>query len=241
MNLTGNVQRGCGRRTAGALYICCGLSEADNALPLEQFILDPVMPWPADFQRGTKMLQRKDGIWDIVIFVGKQFYPSAWSFIEEAKRFGVSRKLACNIPVDLLTAGKSRMLFVHRSAIPMFDYKDISVTGPHLNCKHKSDSELHPGHHENGTPCAYSLKSLSYFQHAVKYAMTSAPEAFTVTMPSFEYTAALPTEFDAEKVQFATGLFLALPVTHFESKGSMNPDSKNRIAKTNFNFFELNY
>lgn len=119
MDKAAPVPRGCGSRQAGGVYLECGLSK--NGLPVETFLVDPPIiegeggaeDWyqphrsPVWFERA--------GVNHLVIWVGEEFYPNVFDFIEEVKVAGVSRRVPSSIDFSKLSAD-SRMIFVHPRA-----------------------------------------------------------------------------------------------------------------------------
>lgn len=111
------VVRGCGTRTAGGTYLCCPLS--DDGKPVEYFLLDP--PVVKDWEDlgvtdvGMKEFQDSDGTWHLLDVVGRKHYPNVADFIEEVRRFGLSRKIKSSFDFAKLTA-RSRIIMLHRSA-----------------------------------------------------------------------------------------------------------------------------
>lgn len=125
------VSRGCGKkRVAGGTYIEVELS--DQGLPIECFLVDEPLPlWaiesggvtkyfvnsdngPVEIKaRGVNLVQIK-GVTHVFDWVGKQFYPYVWDFIEEARRYGVSRR--CEMPDYSMITGDSRLILVHPGA-----------------------------------------------------------------------------------------------------------------------------
>lgn len=185
--------RGCGVRDPEYPYLCTGVSRWGS--PAETFLRDPVPPWKDELHRGYTLVQDKDGITHVVIFVGKEPYPAPWDFFREGKEYGYSRKMGKGFPFDRLTAGISRMHYVHEKAIPLFEYQCF---GPaHLEdpehyrlhyCQwHANGSISHPqteyggdgafwpglgiktGYHPyDGTePCTYALQQLAYLVHVM--------------------------------------------------------------------------
>ena len=118
------VPRGCGDREPGGIYAECGLSSRGR--PLEEFLLDPPLPIPAgiDLVNKPQTWQRMlpsgepalDGeglpIFDLLIWVGAEFYPYCPDFLEEVKRYGASRRLNPNLDLSLLSQS-SRMILAH--------------------------------------------------------------------------------------------------------------------------------
>lgn len=243
--------RGCGDRKEGSPYACCGLSA--SGMPIEHFIIDPAVVWPGGFQRGVKILPRDpkdpDGVNDLVVFVGKKFYPSAWDYVEEVRRFGASRKMSNTLPFNKLTPGDSRMIFVHSKAIPQFAYELNHPARPLHGCKlfqhWVENKELwdKPGngyHPENvgasgNRACTFALKDLTFLVHGDIEPDPEDPQSYCVNMPSFRYRAAYPMKPEAYmKTGWQTGIFMALPLTHFEFCRQADKKAKSNAKKAGF-------
>lgn len=134
--------RGCGTRSKGGVYACCGLSVWGK--PIEYFLLDPVRPIP--WQRGSHVIPRNDGsgLYDLLVYIGvdpkkgdTEGYPSAWSFIEEARHYGVSRKQSPNLQWHLLTPGESNMILAHPRAFAALDKPDLKQEQVNVSNMHR--------------------------------------------------------------------------------------------------------
>jgi hypothetical protein len=119
-----------------------------EGMKIEYFLIDPVIP--AEWKRGVEILPRNpeepDGVHDLVICIGvdpKQGqtpgYPSMWSFIEECRHFGASRKVPEGLEFHKLDKGKSRMVFIHPKARPLFYYKLNRSPEPMFGCRQFQD------------------------------------------------------------------------------------------------------
>lgn len=214
MNTTSKPRngRGCGSRSPGSAYLCTGQGVGGH--PIEDFIVDPVRVWSSGWQRGFKILQRASGINDVLIFVGKKYYPSAWDFVEESRNFGISRKIPPTFPFEKLTPGQSCMVFLHAKAAPMFDYlldRDV----PLEHCKHDPGKA---GWHDFLDPCTYALRDLSYF--ASKSVKLFDTNKFKVELPSCSYSGKIPAfpslAVYPKKDNWGIGIFMIVPVTHVE-------------------------
>jgi hypothetical protein len=109
------VKRGCGERVAGGVYSECGLSP--NGRPLEDFLIDSPVPVPPSLPitpMGVQLIER-EGAWHILDWVGSEHYPNVADFVEEVRRFGMSRRLPKNLDWSKLTPA-SRHLLVHARA-----------------------------------------------------------------------------------------------------------------------------
>ncbi len=260
--------RGCGTRSKKSAYACCGTSQ--QGVTIEFFVPDPAIAWPGQFQRGVKILprtpQEPNGLNDLVIFVGKKHYPSPWDFVEEVRCFGASRKMPPTLPFDKLSPDKSRMIFVHSKAIPAFDYES-DKDRPYQYCPHfytdddtrqldlkKWDTAI-PGHHVTPeTPCAFALRDLAFFVHATTDLKSVTAllrpnedqlpdEKFTIQMPSFTYGGTVPKtpRLPAFTPDWKVGIFLALPLTHFEFCKEADPATQAKIDAAGFQSVILDY
>jgi hypothetical protein len=106
------VERGCGSRQEGGIYIECGLSEWGE--PLEKFILDPPVPVPVEFKLPTQGVGsfERNGIFHAADRIGAKFYPNAADFTEEVRRFGLSRRIPKNFPFEILSE-RSKIFVAH--------------------------------------------------------------------------------------------------------------------------------
>src|SRR5690348_5495396 len=118
------VLRGCGERTPGGVYIECGLSPVGR--PFEDFLLDPPLALPPGL--GAESLANKPQFWTdpatgtvhLVIWIGAEHYPYLADFVEEARRFGISRKLSPQLlerPEFGRLTLSSRLVLAHPSAL----------------------------------------------------------------------------------------------------------------------------
>lgn len=103
--------RGCGERVPGGIYAETVLG--DVGMPFDFFICDS--PHPVDPDWGISAIGVKQVGEDLVDWVGQKHYPNVLDFVEEGRRFGVSRRLSPNLDFERLTA-KSKMMFVHAKA-----------------------------------------------------------------------------------------------------------------------------
>lgn len=251
--------RGCGYRDEDSVYFCCGQSVF--GLPMEHFICDPVIPWVGGWSRGMKILPRKDGINDLVIFVGRgagsgeELYPYYWDFIEEARLYGVSRKGNKNIPFEKLTPGKSYMLFVHARAIPKFNFEVYHPEWKvphHPKCKSpnklKTDDfgtlpELH--NDKNNTVCTFAAKDLALFLHPNDYNDLD-DGTYRIEGPSYDYECVYPVIPDKDikavnEFVWEPGIFLMLPLTHIEAKKKLDPTTTEKINRAGYSVEILEY
>lgn len=111
-------ERECGPgRTAGSIYVECGLSLA--GVPIEQYLHDP--PIPVDpvqlglHAQGVTIITDAQGTKHIVDLVGASHYPYPCDFIEEARVMGVSRKVPRTVDLTGITSA-SMLILVHARA-----------------------------------------------------------------------------------------------------------------------------
>ncbi|MBW4554196.1 MAG: hypothetical protein KME35_24300 [Aphanocapsa sp. GSE-SYN-MK-11-07L] len=108
------VTRGCGTRKQGGIYFETGLSPYGQTL--EYFIADPpilVDNWNLSAV-GVQLIERQ-GVTHIVDWVGSKHYPNVADYLEEVRRFGLSRRLAKTLDFSRLTK-QTRILLVHARA-----------------------------------------------------------------------------------------------------------------------------
>jgi len=200
-------KRGCGTRKEGGLYMCVGTSP--TGIPIEEFILDPAREFRGKHFLSPILYKRENGIYDVLIWIGAEYYPFVPDFIEEAQWMGISRKIRKNFPIDKLTPGESRMILIHKRAIPEFEYK-VSPTGHCL----KPDVE-----HK----CTFNLWPLSSLRSMKNHEVieTDRPECVSIVTPSVSYHVTKP--ISAESDQYQAGAFAAFYITHWEYIGKGKP------------------
>ena len=114
--VTSAARRGCGYRQPGGAYFAVPLGPGGR--PIEEFLLDP--PIVIDPARlglasvGVTLIER-DGITHVLDIVGREHYPTVASFIDEARRLGVSRRAPRTIDFERISPA-SRMLLAHAHA-----------------------------------------------------------------------------------------------------------------------------
>lgn len=130
--------RGCGHsRVAGGIYCVSNLSPTGK--PIEFFLQDPpLVVNPRDFGLsavGVKLIERQ-GVYHIWDWVGSKFYPNVADFVEEVRRFGLSRRISNAVSFRKLTM-KSRIILLHSRAY-IDNYQDYKRKGecpktPHVH------------------------------------------------------------------------------------------------------------
>ena len=113
------MERGCGTREAGGVYMELGLDE--QGVPVEHFLLDPPRRLDQATQQalgirpiGVSTLAdpQRPGVVHLVDWIGSSHYPNVADFVEEVRRFGLSRRLGRNFDFGQITP-ESRLLCVH--------------------------------------------------------------------------------------------------------------------------------
>lgn len=111
----------------GGLYACVGTSAL--GLPIENFLVDPPLPWKGPQLRAPMVISDSKGVKHILIGVGQKYYPDVPSFIDEARTQGVSKRLPRDFKPEGLTLGQSKLILAHPKAVPRFPYK-VEYTCP---------------------------------------------------------------------------------------------------------------
>ncbi len=140
--------RGCGSRKAGGLYLVTEMSPYGR--PFNYFMLDPPVEYTGPKFQGIQVSDYTiEGITGecviLLDMVGLEFYPTMPAFVEEARRFGVSRRIPVNFDFSKL-AGKTVYLgTIHWRAIPMFDKKpELGTLPPYWTCFRPNDPAHYP-------------------------------------------------------------------------------------------------
>ena len=237
--------RGCGKRKDGGLYACCGLSPIPGmGTPVEDFIIDPPVPWTDGPFRGVQFRHADDGV-DMIIWVGAENYPTVPDFVEEGRAMGFCKRIPTGTLKSDGTMSKgataydeiipyvSRMFLVHPRAIvesayelQIGDRSDGCVPNPNMYDGHAGGCD--PAVHvpNTGSPCTFATWDLSAAKaHSDAHAIKQSDDQTTVVeTPSVKYHVRTPvaiddTPFDPDAntdVSYSPGIFIALPIGHFE-------------------------
>jgi hypothetical protein len=128
------IERGCGTRAEGGLYVCVPTSS--TGIPVEAFVIDPPIPWSEGPFRGARLHKRSNGVTDLLLWVGAEYYPTIADFIVEGSRHGFSKRVPTHREADYsVLTSDSRILLVHPRAI-------VTGTAPRRRYGHP-DSQLH--------------------------------------------------------------------------------------------------
>lgn len=114
--VTSGARRGCGIRQPGGAYLAVPLGPGGS--PIEHFLIDPpilIDPHSLGLSAvGVTMIDR-DGATHVLDIVGREHYPTVAEFIEEARRLGVSRRIAKTADFSRITQA-SRLILLHAHA-----------------------------------------------------------------------------------------------------------------------------
>jgi hypothetical protein len=121
-------KRGCGTRVAGGCYVESGTAE--NGVPIEYLIVDEpqgesstgTAEWFKPHR--TPLVVTHGDVNHLVVWVGEEFYPNPFDFIEETRVLGASRRLPSTFDFSVI-GPHSRMIFVHPRALT--DAKPIEM------------------------------------------------------------------------------------------------------------------
>jgi len=233
MLVNSSIMRGCGKRKEGGLYACVPTSPFGQ--PIENFIVDHAIPWSEGAFRGVRFVQREDGITDMVMWVGAEHYPFPSDFVEEGRMHGFSKRVPINGSdnnYSALTPHSSRIVLVHPKAIAMRAYELAETAGvpssvrPDISrpdalspfqCDHKP--LFNPDSDPDALPCTFATWDLSALTscgtgHSVEVDEDNGTAI--ITTPSVKYEVYQPVSGSVGKDDFAAGIFLALPWSHFE-------------------------
>jgi hypothetical protein len=135
----------------------------------------------------------------VVVWVGAEFYPNVWDFIEETRVAGASRKVAPSLDFTQL-GPESCLLFVHAGARVQLVPTTFTPNCP----QHK--------HLDFSAPCLDGAKRLPV-RSATGYAVSEDTSGQrTRTLPC-GHTFALPPVFEDGIASVQPAVFMRLPIT----------------------------
>lgn len=203
------VERGCGEREQGGVYAEFGV--APDGAGLEDFLIDA--PLCIDLAAlgvrpiGVSLVCRQ-GVWHVIDWVGLEHYPNVADFVEEVRRFGVSRRLPRSLDFSRLTPA-SRLLLVHaRAHVDNFHaYADrwIGRGTKRGTCPKRLEEHMQ---HDYPLMCA-----AIWWQDVVGGRVLDpvAPRIVHRTMPSFSYIAAAAPQ--GVQAHYLPAVFASFPVS----------------------------
>lgn len=207
------LERGCGTRVKGGLYACCGLSP--NGRPLEDFLIDPPGSYRGKPFRAP-IIQEKEGVKNLVFWVGAQHYPFCPDFIEESRRYGVSKRIPLGTDLSGIEPFKSRMYYIHPKAIIEGHIEKV-----HECVKNKKE------HLEGEEFCINSLYSF------VDTKMANGKHLRRIGSTVYE----VPFLNRSLNPSYVPGIFMFLPFSHLEyvmpDSGVVDDRVKNFVNRSN--------
>jgi hypothetical protein len=246
-------KRGCGTRVAGGCYVECGTSE--NGVPIEFWLEDPPLDWAqiGKFEwfesHRAPIVVEHNGANHLVIWIGEEFYPNVFDFIEETRVLGASRRIPSGFDFSQITAG-SRMILVHpRAQMDGTAIKELECPCPRHALRagtrsfkpaHDSfEAEPHcigaalyvPKDDVHGVANVYDYRSLSTISTQVRRI------ACGHTYRVFE----LPEVVQPDELKPKPAVFLQLPITGVcmvnQKDGSFDPKVEDRVRKAGVETF----
>lgn len=241
------IQRGCGSREAGGVYAEFGIGPGGS--PLESFMLCP--PQPIDVKGmgikpiGVKLIE-VDGVYHVFDWVGSRNYPNVADFLEEARRFGVSRRMAKTLDFSKLTE-KSRLILLHsRAYIENFiDYvwpkgqpgrPSIWQGDPLYDRCPKGQGKASDGENHN-IPADPPVMCAGIFWQDVEGGedggLTSESRLIMRFMPSFSYMAA--TRPEGVRPRYVVAAFASFPLSRLvvinDREGGSHKEAQAKASK----------
>lgn len=204
------IRRGCGFRIPGGLYVCSGLDP--DGSPIDEFLIDPPLPYNGERFRAPFVFQR-GGRQHLMMWVGAEYYPYCSDFVEEVRRFGVSKRIATNFPIERLTK-ESLLFLVH----PRARCEDHGLLPPVEYCPKGNAEHI-------------SVNEPYCLGHSYTVADPNAGGT-TRTIGDTSYTV-YPHSMCKVNYEHSAGIFMRVPITHFDHivtiDGKANPSI---VAKT---------
>lgn len=207
------VERGCGRRKAGGIYLEVGLSA--NGRPLEEFLMCP----PRRVDLGAigaaavgQHIIRIGNDTHVLDVVGAKDYRNVADVLEEGRRFGFSRKFSPLFDFKALKPG-SLLLLAHPRGWPVRfrDYHNPPDGTAFGGCR----QGLADRPHDLSPCCGCWYDDVQAPPDDIEPHPVPAGDERAVirTMPSFSYEGRRPPE--GVETEYAVAIIAALPITRF--------------------------
>lgn len=226
--------RGCGDRKEGAVYACCGVG---GMTPWQNFLLDPTFPVHCEPFRGIQYAEdiapdlvnsevaNETGVVVLVDYVGKKYYPTVPDFMEEFRRFGMSRNWG-GFDFSRLAGRKPILILLHSRAVWDWDFDD-SAGYPHINgldksghatmkfCQKSDQAEHYP-------VCTFHLWPMALQFHTPNSAgRIERPwgvyHPFGVIKNGSQFTSDEMRQMYPQAANWRLGAFAIIPITHIET------------------------
>ena len=211
--------RECGPgQQAGHIYAECGFSP--DGTPIEHFLLDypvPVNPKQLGLSTQGVTLIERQGIWHVVDIIGREHYPCAADFIEEARVLGVSRKIPRTTDFSKL-GPRSTLILIH----PEGYVKNTAGLALHTNptrCPCGKD-------HTPEQPCA------GWHWHVAPANLSGLPRR---KLKRTTYTVH-PIHTGAPEIKFSAAYIMQVPISNLtvirNKTGTVNQQSRDLAGKS---------
>lgn len=253
------VERGCGTRVKGGVYSECGVSK-DGKYDASDFVVCEPLVVDADKMGlaaiGTKLIRRKDGTWDIFDIIGVKHYRNPTDFLEEATRFGFSRRLSSALDFSLLTPGSRHVLLhAHGHLDNAGDFFAARDEEHGWDCPRRLEHHRDPAQPpamcaslwwsciEGGTPNGISARSVTRTLPSFSY--SGSTEHFAVGADGARRRVpggVKPPRFLAEappkglRPQYRMAVIAAYPITNLavirDVEGGSHVDTADKVAKS---------
>lgn len=203
-------------REAGGIYLEMGLTE--GGAPLEWFLVDPphsVKGWGSLSPVGVSIVRHpKTGVYHVLDWIGEEHYPNVADFIEEVRRFGLSRRVRSHTNFGLLTKD-SRILCVHVRGLSVKKRKevvacpgDLVITKHNSVCVGGSWWDLSGGVQQEASAPDGPKDEIYEVAFTTIQDATLHPRFVRVTMPSFHYYG-----YSMLPRKFTPAIFASFPIS----------------------------
>jgi hypothetical protein len=213
------VTRGCGTRVAGGAYIVCPL--AKEGVPIERTLIDPPIEITEEMGLspiGMKYMPptetRPYGL--LLDWVGSKHYPNVADFVEEVRRFGMSRRISASFDFSQIAPGTKHVL-VHSRAVIENSADYWAAEGSHHDCP-KGASQ------DSASQAVATEHNADDYQAMCAQLWYQDLEGGTATLGNRYVEREMPGGFsycgnkrpDGVTPKYIAGMFMALPVVRIE-------------------------
>ncbi len=204
--------RGCGNRKKGGLYLVVPVSE--DGTPIEEFLIDQPIPYLGEPFRAPQLVYNETlGAYDVLMWVGKRFYPYVPDFIEEVRMLGISKRIPRTFPINKLTPNKSRLFIIHPRAIPLF--RNVIAQESKKIC-HRDIEE----HSKGEKFCIMDLWNIStHGKSSQKHRIGKSELGYEIITPSVRYISPTVDCSPIGNQKYGAGIVAGFYISHFEYVG----------------------
>jgi hypothetical protein len=222
-------------------------------MPIEHYLFCHPKPVPKDVKTSSRGVTPfcRNGVWHLLDVVGQCYYPNVADWIEETRRYGLSRRVPKNLDFSLLTPA-SRIIILHSRA-NIRNWPDFLKHDPELNWQCPRRIENHPKHDqwpehwvEHGMEGQEHMCS-GWWWHDVEGG-EPRPDPFNVRYvvrpfprddkpPTFQYAASQPPLVEGKTIPRSytlagVGSFPCSRIVTVRDKGAAYEQARDRIAET---------